>query len=337
MAPACICVRHSIRQFPDDAFRRIDLIPCVANSSCEALKSLKHYMKLGSPRMQASEIPDLAALIGPARELAQGAGQLALSFFREARVAVDYKSDRSPVTDGDRAAHEHIVAGLKRLTPAIPVLPEESGNDPRCERRLDWPWHWLVDPLDGTRGFIRGSEEFTVNIALIHADRPVLGVVCAPAKGETYFAHADGGAFFSRLGSAAAEKNSTARRSRCIGLQFLYAAQLTCERSACVVLPPFATIATLVSTTYGDMRSGPSSVLSQPLRSRQSRPFHRQRNAAASFLFRPIRLEPNRQPGPCLLSPKRNTASHLPKTDPDPLRPPGVAIAASDAHYGSPR
>ena len=156
--------------------------------------------------MQDGETPDFAALIGPARELAHGAGQLALRFFREGRVTVDYKSDRSPVTAADRAAHERIVAGLERLTPAIPVLLEESGDDLRDGRRLGWPWHWLVDPLDGTRGFIQGSREFTVNIALIHADRPVLGVVYAPAKGEMYSACEGGGAFLFRAGSAAAER-----------------------------------------------------------------------------------------------------------------------------------
>lgn len=160
----------------------------------------------GGARMQASGIPDLAALIGPARELAHGAGQLALRFFREEGVKVAYKTDRSPVTAADRAAHDHIVAGLERLTPDIPAISEESGDDLRCGRRLDWPWHWLVDPLDGTRGFIRGNQDFTVNVALIQADRPVLGVVYAPAQGEMYFAHEGGGAFFCREGSADAER-----------------------------------------------------------------------------------------------------------------------------------
>lgn len=155
---------------------------------------------------QASEIPDLAALIGPARELAHGAGQLALHFLRKKRLKVDYKSDRSPVTAADRAAHEHIVDGLVQLSPAMPVLSEESGNNLHGGRRLDWPRHWLVDPLDGTREFVRGGEEFTVNIALIQADRPVLGVVYAPAKGEMYFAHEGGGAFFCSSGSTAARK-----------------------------------------------------------------------------------------------------------------------------------
>ncbi|MCY3604764.1 MAG: 3'(2'),5'-bisphosphate nucleotidase CysQ [Gammaproteobacteria bacterium] len=159
-----------------------------------------------SVRRQASETPNLAALIGLARELAHGAGRLALRFFREGGVKVHYKSDRSPVTAADRAAHGHIVDGLERLSPAIPVLSEESGHDLRAGRRLDWPWHWLVDPLDGTKEFVRGGKEFTVNIALIQADRPVLGVVYAPARGEMYFAHEGGGAFFDCPGSAAPEE-----------------------------------------------------------------------------------------------------------------------------------
>lgn len=162
--------------------------------------------KADGARMQTGDTPDLAALIGPARELAHGAGQLALRFFREEHLKVDYKSDRSPVSAADRAAHEHIVAGLARLTPAIPVLSEESAEDQHGGRCLEWPRHWLVDPLDGTREFVRGGEDFTVNIALIQADRPVLGVVYAPAKEEMYFAHEGGEAFFCSSGSTAARK-----------------------------------------------------------------------------------------------------------------------------------
>ena len=162
--------------------------------------------KADGARIQAGDTPDLAALIGPVSELAHGAGQLALRFLREERLKVDYKSDRTPVTAADRAAHEHIVAGLARLKPAMPVLSEESGEDQHSGRRLDWPRHWLVDPLDGTKEFVRGGEEFTVNIALIQADRPVLGVVYAPARGEMYFAHEGGGAFFGCPGSTPAER-----------------------------------------------------------------------------------------------------------------------------------
>lgn len=146
--------------------------------------------------------PELAGLIEPVTALASEAGRRVLKLFRSAGLGVDYKSDRTPVTQADRAAHDHIVDGLERLTPSIPVLSEESGPEQHARVRSGWEWHWLVDPLDGTREFIRGGEEFTVNIALIRRGKPVLGVVDAPAKGTTYFGHEGGGAF---LLSAAAD------------------------------------------------------------------------------------------------------------------------------------
>ncbi len=154
---------------------------------------------------------DLSGLINPAVGLAREAGQLILALFRSTELGINYKSDRTPVTEADQAAHKHIVAGLKRLTPEVPVLSEESGADMHDSRRSDWDSHWLVDPLDGTKEFIRGGEEFTVNIALIHVDRPVLGVVYAPATGEMYFACEGGGAFFVAPQSDAAEKMTVRR------------------------------------------------------------------------------------------------------------------------------
>ncbi len=156
--------------------------------------------------MRGETSGDVSRLIEPAVRLAREAGSIILPLFRSQRLKVSYKSDRTPVTDADHAAHAHIVSGLMRLTPEIPVLSEESGDELHGRQRAGWPQHWLVDPLDGTREFISGGDEFTVNIALIHADRPVLGVVHAPAKGEMHFAHRGGGAFFSRRGLDAAEK-----------------------------------------------------------------------------------------------------------------------------------
>ena len=131
--------------------------------------------------------PDLTGLIDPVTELAREAGRRILKLFRSDVLGVDYKPDRTPVTEADHAAHDYIVAGLERLTPGVPVLSEESAAEQHRRERSGWDWHWLVDPLDGTREFIRGGEEFTVNIALIRGGAPVLGVVDAPAKKTVFF------------------------------------------------------------------------------------------------------------------------------------------------------
>ena len=151
--------------------------------------------------MDPAEPPDLAGLIGPVTGLAREAGRRILELFRSDVLGVDYKADRTPVTEADQAAHDHIVAGLERLTPGIPVLSEESGAEQHGKQRSDWDWHWLVDPLDGTKEFIRGGEEFTVNIALIRGGEPVLGVVDAPAKGAFFSGFRGGGAFYCASGS----------------------------------------------------------------------------------------------------------------------------------------
>ena len=100
---------------------------------------------------------------------------------------VSTKDDASPLTAADLAAHRIIVAGLQRLTPDLPVLSEESvGVD--WEARRHWPSYWLVDPLDGTREFVKRNGEFSVNIALIHKGAPVFGVVQAPVGGQVWHA-----------------------------------------------------------------------------------------------------------------------------------------------------
>ena len=104
------------------------------------------------------------------------------------------KGDGSPLTIADKRAHNLIEAQLMALTPDIPVLSEES-IDEVGNQRLEWPVYWLVDPLDGTREFIRKNGEFTVNIALIEGQRPRLGVVYAPALDLLYFASEGRGAW----------------------------------------------------------------------------------------------------------------------------------------------
>lgn len=109
--------------------------------------------------------------------------------------AVERKDDNSPLTAADLAAHRAIVDGLHVLTPQIPILSEESSVQASWEVRRERARYWLVDPLDGTREFVKRNGEFTVNIALIHEHRPVLGVVFAPALDEMYWAWRGGHAF----------------------------------------------------------------------------------------------------------------------------------------------
>lgn len=100
-------------------------------------------------------------------------------------IAQRNKEDNSPVTEADLAAHQLISAELRRLTPAIPVLSEEAA-DVDFETRSAWPRFWLVDPLDGTKEFLAGRDEFTVNIALVEGQHPLLGVVHVPPTGVCY-------------------------------------------------------------------------------------------------------------------------------------------------------
>ncbi|MEN4933079.1 3'(2'),5'-bisphosphate nucleotidase CysQ [Pantoea agglomerans] len=126
-------------------------------------------------------------------QLAREAGDAIMQVYNcAAPLDVSHKSDDSPVTAADIAAHEVILAGLKKLTPDLPVLSEE--DPPAWEVRQHWQRYWLVDPLDGTKEFIKRNGEFTVNIALIEAGKPVMGVVYAPVLGVMYSA-ADGKAW----------------------------------------------------------------------------------------------------------------------------------------------
>ncbi|MBC3364812.1 3'(2'),5'-bisphosphate nucleotidase CysQ [Pseudomonas sp. SWRI154] len=132
-------------------------------------------------------------LMAPVIELALEAGAAILPFWR-ANVEVAHKADESPVTAADMAAHDVIVAGLTALAPDIPILSEEDADIAQCVR-AEWKRWWLVDPLDGTKEFISGSEEFTVNIALIEDGRVVFGVVSMPTNGRFYVGGAGLGAW----------------------------------------------------------------------------------------------------------------------------------------------
>lgn len=126
----------------------------------------------------------LAALLPAVVTIAESAGRAILDLPRRPGDAA-IKGDGSPVTAADRAAHDVIAAGLAALTPGVPVLSEEGADVPYEVRRA-WNPYWLVDPLDGTKEYLHGVPDYTVNIALIRDGVPVLGVVHAPARHVTY-------------------------------------------------------------------------------------------------------------------------------------------------------
>ena len=127
---------------------------------------------------------NLKELIEPIVALATEAGQTILEVYAT-DFDVQEKSDESPLTQADLASHHCIVAGLKQLTPDIPIISEEEGL-PAFEERRQWQRYWLIDPLDGTKEFVNRNGEFTVNIALIDSHRPVFGVVYVPVQAKTY-------------------------------------------------------------------------------------------------------------------------------------------------------
>lgn len=133
-------------------------------------------------------------LLNDAMALAVDAGKSILSFYRrDAPLPVITKQDHSPVTEADFSAHRVLMAGLPDLL-AVPVLSEESAP-PSLDVRADWDRYWLVDPLDGTREFLAGNDEFTVNIALVESGVPVLGVIYVPVTGIGYAGGPGLGAF----------------------------------------------------------------------------------------------------------------------------------------------
>lgn len=133
--------------------------------------------------------------------IAQRAGDAIMAIY-DKDFAVYDKSDSSPLTEADLAAHKIIVEGLAEIS-SLPILSEESANID-WQTRQSWQQYWLVDPLDGTKEFIKKNGEFTVNIALIDNGTPVFGIVYAPALARTYWGHAELGAYVEESGKQVA-------------------------------------------------------------------------------------------------------------------------------------
>ena len=132
---------------------------------------------------------DLKDIVNIAKE----AGDAIMEIY-EKDFTIEYKDDKSPLTEADLKSNEIICSALKNLYPHIPIISEENKGVPYLERKK-WDYYWLIDPIDGTKEFIKKSGEFTVNIALIYKDRPVLGVVYAPVLDDMYFSKKDTGAY----------------------------------------------------------------------------------------------------------------------------------------------
>jgi len=135
----------------------------------------------------------LERLLEDVARIARAAGEATLAVY-ESEFAVELKADHSPLTEADRASHDIIRDGLQALRPLLPILSEESPAE-EIEARRTWGTYWLVDPLDGTKEFVKRNGEFTVNIALVDDHRAVLGAVLAPVLGVEYTAALGSGAW----------------------------------------------------------------------------------------------------------------------------------------------
>jgi 3'(2'), 5'-bisphosphate nucleotidase len=152
--------------------------------------------------LHAAIYRDPASLLPDVLRLVAEAGAAILEVYA-ADHGVEYKSDASPLTRADSAAHAILCAGLRHLTPEIPVLSEESAAEHATSVRHPWTDFWLIDPLDGTKEFISRNGEFTVNVALIHDHRPVFGVVAAPVLDVVYYGVEGVGAFVAHANGEA--------------------------------------------------------------------------------------------------------------------------------------
>jgi len=135
---------------------------------------------------------NFSILLETAKVAARKAAKEILKIYKSGDFNIEAKADHSPLTLADKASHQTIVKQLEET--GIPILSEE-GRDISFEERKTWKYFWMIDPLDGTKEFIKKNGEFTVNIALIHHDKPVLGVVQVPVTGDIYYATLNKGSF----------------------------------------------------------------------------------------------------------------------------------------------
>lgn len=142
--------------------------------------------------------------------IAREAGQGILTIYNgpQEGFQTTIKSDNSPLTVADKISNDIIVFGLKEVYPDIPIISEE-GKDIPYEERKDWEYFWCVDPLDGTKEFIKRNGEFTVNIALMHHNKPVLGVIYVPVQDVLYYGSEQEGSWKIDADGVATELKTT--------------------------------------------------------------------------------------------------------------------------------
>lgn len=127
------------------------------------------------------------------KSIAQEAGEAVMHVY-EKEFSIAFKDDQSPLTEADTLSNTIICKALQKYFPTLPIMSEENAQI-AYENRKVWEYYWCIDPIDGTKEFIKKNGEFTVNIALIYQNIPVLGVVYAPALNEMYWAKKDEGAY----------------------------------------------------------------------------------------------------------------------------------------------
>ena len=117
-----------------------------------------------------------------------------MSIYNQKNFKYHLKNDSSPLTEADTKSNNHIVKELKKINPLLPIITEEQASEP-LEIRSKWDEYWLIDPLDGTKEFLNRNNEFTVNIALIKNNVPILGVINIPVTGKTFWGSKKLGSF----------------------------------------------------------------------------------------------------------------------------------------------
>ncbi len=142
---------------------------------------------------------ELKALTLEVTKIARDAGHAIMKIYGEDDFQVETKDNESPLTIADKTGNDIICDALKKLDVQYPIVSEEN-KEIAYEERKNFTYSWLVDPLDGTKEFIKRNGEFTVNVALIHNGTPVMGVVYAPVMDEMYYAWKDGGAYMEKGG-----------------------------------------------------------------------------------------------------------------------------------------